>query len=1109
MTELIMKQKICFLLLLVCGVASCNQSKTNTLFQLDNNSGISFTNTIESSNENNVFKYRNFYNGGGVATGDLNNDGLPEVFFTANNGDNKLFLNKSNFQFEDITVKAGLNNKGRWSTGIVFADINADGWLDIYVCNAGNMMQPALRKNQLYINNKNLTFTEQAANYGLDNDGYTTHASFFDYDLDGDLDCFMVNNSPMPVNTFNYANMRDLPANEWDVKDFLKGGGDHFYKNENGKFIEVTKQVGLHGSLISLGLGVTVGDVNGDHYPDVYVSNDFFERDYLYINQQNGTFKDEFEQQVQHGSLSSMGADMNDINNDGYPDIFTTDMLPDDDYRLKANSSFDSYEAFQQKINLGFYNQFTQNSLQVNNRNGKFLETAFFSGVAASDWSWGALMFDADNDGLTDIYVCNGIYHDVTDQDFIDFFADEVMQQMVLRGKKEEVNNIIKRMPSNPIPNNMFHNKGNLRFENKAMDWGLAQPSFSNGAVYVDLDKDGDLDLLVNNVNEKAFVYRNTAREKNQNNYIAIQLKAKAPNTFAVGSSIKIYQGTQIISREVIPARGFQSSVDYVQTIGLGKGIADSVVITWPNRTTTTLLQPTINKQHIIEQDANNKLPAQVISRNTALFVQQDSSFEKHKEDNYVDFFTERNIPFMLSKQGPKAAVADVNKDGLDDIFIGGTRQQPSQLYLQTIKGFIKKEIPDFTTYSFNDITAAVFFDYDNDGDMDLFAGGGGNFAAAETGGMQNFLYMNDGKGMFTLQRGALPPTLTNCGTVSLLDYNNDGFTDLFTGSRSIPQSYGQTPASFLLKNKGNGTFEDVTATVAPTFLTLGMITGSVVTDINKDGKKELIVTGDWMNTHVFSIGNGKIEELKTTGLENYSGWWQTVTAADVDKDGDDDLILGNIGENFYLQAGNTQPSYLYVYDFDQNGNKEKLLSRTFEQKEVPVFMRREMADQIPSIKKQNLKHQEYAKKTVQQLFDKTLSSAQKLMVNYTSSCIAYNDGKGVFTVKRLPDEVQLSSANAIHVTDINKDGYPDLLMAGNFFDLLPQLCRLDASFGHVLINDTKGNYSVMPAASTGIYVPGQIRDIVSFNFKGQSNFLFLVNNEQPVWYQFSNSNKN
>lgn len=1085
---------------------SCRQKKQDTLFSLVENSNISFKNTLTETKEFNVFKYRNFYNGGGVATGDLNNDGLPEVFFTANQGSNKLYLNKGNLQFEDISERAGFVNKKQWSTGVVFVDINADGWLDIYVCNAGNMMEKPLRKNQLYINNHNLTFTERAAEFGLDNDGYSTHASFFDYDLDGDLDCFLVNNSPIPVNSLTYANMRQVPDAEAPFAEFLKGGGDHLYRNDNGKFKEVSKEAGIYGSIISFGLGVTVGDINQDGYPDVYVSNDFFEKDYLYINQKNGTFKDEIEQRTQHISFSSMGADLQDINNDGRPDIFTTDMLPGDDYRLKTNTSFEGYDVYKLKQNQGFYNQFTQNSLLVNNGEGKFLETAFYSGVAASDWSWSALMFDADNDGFSDIFVCNGIYRDVTDQDFIDFFANDVVNQMALTGKKEEVETVIGRMPSVPIPNKAFRNKGNLRFEDKGMNWGFDKPTFSNGASYADLDNDGDLDLVINNVNQQALVYKNNSREQNKTGFISVTLQYQIPNTFGVGSIIKLYKGKEIITRELVPSKGFQSSIEYKQTMGVGNTQPDSMQIIWPNRSTTTVIKPTINQIHKIIYTTASAKPAAVPEGGPVTipyFETVQAPFEKHKEDDYVDFYTERNIPFMLSRQGPKSAVADVNKDGLEDIYIGGALQQPGQLYIQTTAGFRKKEIPDFKKYAFNDVTAAFFFDADQDGDPDLFTGGGGNFTAASSEAYQNHIFLNDGKGNFTLKIGVLPVSHTNCGTAIPLDYDSDGRMDIFIGSRSEPQNYGVSPSSFLYHNEGNGVFREVNETAATMLNTLGMVTSAAWADINGDKKNELIVSGEWMYPHVYGF-NGKQWIEQKTGLENLYGWWQQLAVADLDNDGDQDLVLGNLGENFYLKANEQQPVKVWIDDFDQNGTLDKVFSHTVDGKDVPVFMKKEITDQIPALKKRNLKHQDFAGKTIQELFKDGLKKATVLKVNYTASVAAINNGKGQFNIQPLPVEAQLSSINAIAVTDVNKDGNTDLIAAGNFFDLLPQFGRIDASFGRVLLNNGKGFFSVTAPSKSGISLKGQIRDIAAIQYQQQKGFVFLQNDDYPVFFRLN-----
>jgi hypothetical protein len=1069
-----------------------------TLFSVVDNSQVTFTNTLAETRNDNVFTYRNFYNGGGVASGDLNNDGLPELFFTANQSSNKLFVNKGHLQFEDITEKAGFSYHGEWSTGVVFVDINADGWLDIYVCNAGNMTKKELRRNQLFINNRNLTFSEEAAKYGLDNDGYSTQASFFDYDLDGDLDCFLVNNSPIPVNTLNYANMRSIPDAEAPFADFLKGGGDHLYRNDGGKFVDVSREAGIYGSIISFGLGVTVGDVNDDGYPDVYVSNDFFEKDYLYMNQRNGTFKDEIEDRTQHISFSSMGADMQDINNDGRQDIFTTDMLPGDDYRLKTNSSFEGYEIMRLKQNQGFFNQYTQNSLQVNNGQGKFLETGFYSGVAASDWSWGALMFDADNDGLSDIFVCNGIYRDVTDQDFIEFFANEVVGQMALSGKKEEVEKVIDQMPSVPLKNKFFRNEGALRFSDAGDQWGLDQETFSNGATYADLDNDGDLDLVINNVNQPAVVYRNNSRDQQKSNYLGLTLTYPSPNRFAVGAKVKVFCGDQIIVRELIPSRGFQSSVDYKIIVGTGDLAVDSLQVVWPNRSVTIMVKPELNKTLAIDFDkVVHTVRADAGTPQLFSFAAVNLPVDTLKEDDHVDFYAERNMPFMLSKQGPKAAVGDVNGDGLEDVFIGSPVQQDRHLLLQTSKGaFIEKEVPDFKKIRFHDVTAAFFFDADQDGDLDLFTGGGGNVEAATSEVYQNHIYLNNGKGDFAIKPGNLPISYTNCGAAIPLDYNDDGKMDIFVGGRSVPQQYGINPQSFLYENKGNAVFEDVTSRVAPSLSQLGMITGADWKDVNGDQRKELIVVGEWMHPLVFETKGFK--EIKT-GLEELYGWWQTLSMHDVDGDGDQDLLLGNLGENFYLKAATDRPVKLWIKDFDKNGAVEKVFSHHISGRDVPVFLKKDLTEQIPSLKKLNLKHKDFATRSIQELFKDQMQQVKVLQVNYTSSCIAYNNGKGMFTIKAFPIDIQLSSVNAFHVADLTGDGKDDLVVGGNFFDLLPQFCRIDASYMNILKGDGKGGYDVIPAQRTGLSLNGQVRDILKVKIGKQDAMLILQNDSKPL----------
>ena len=1081
-----------FILIVFC--VSCQNKREfkpeDTLFQLmpSAQTGITFNNKVKDDGEYNDFNYRNFYNGGGVAIGDLNNDGKPDIFFTSNQGDCKLYINKGNWKFEDVTAKSGLNRYHRWHTGVTMVDINGDGWLDIYICNSGGMGN-ADRANELYINQKDGTFKEEAAKYGLADKGLGTQAIFFDYDHDGDLDCFVLNNSYRPIGSFGYN--RELR----NIRDTLNG--DRLYRNDNGKFVDVSAQAGIYGSEIGFGLGVAAGDMFNTGWDDMYISNDFFEHDYLYKNEYNGTFKEISDDALGHMSLSSMGSDMADINNDGFLDIFTTDMLPEDDYRLKTTTKFDEFDVYNAKLIGDFHHQFTKNCLQLNNSDGTFSEIADLAGINATDWSWGALIFDFNNDGWKDIFVSNGISRDLTNQDFLSYFgSDEALNEIKHCGFKAKI--FLDKMPKTPISSYGFVNQKNLQFKNQTLELGLSKPGFSNGAAYGDLDGDGDLDLVVNNENGEAYIYRNMTSERMHAHYLKVNLKGKGMNTFGIGAKVTIYTNGMQQLLEQQPTRGFESSSEPVLNFGTGNyKKVDSLRVIWPDMKMQVLRNISANATITLKQtDAiltfiPNLVKVKPYYNNvTATNIKGDIY---HKENDYKDFDVQRLIPKMLSTEGPKLAVADVDGDGLEDFFMGGATGDTAKLFIQQPTGtFIQKKQFAFEQDKNSEDIGALFFDARHTGKMDLVIVSGGNLEKEGSLDLLARMYENDGKGNFTRKFNGWPLVSINASCVRL--NNNNG--DLFIGGRCVPGSYGVIPSSRLLRNDGHGNFTDITAAVAPELLKLGMVTDAQWADIDGTGKNSLIVVGDWMPVTILKYVDGKLK--KTSEIANSSGWWNCLTVADLNGDGKLDLIAGNNGLNSKIKADVDHPAKLYVSDFYNNGQVECIpVYYKTDGKAYPFNLHDDIIKQMPYLKKKFLRYDAYAGKSIEEIFTpEELDKASVLTVNQTQTCVFYNNGKGGFNIQPLPIRAQFSPVYSILVTDINNDGIKDLFLGGNFYGLKPEVGRYDSSYGVTLLGNSKHWFDYLPPANSGLFIKGEVRDISQIGTKNGKQIIVARNND-------------
>lgn len=1095
-------------LLFVLLIQACQENQDQSLvFELLDSSvtGVDFANVLEYNENLNAYTYRNFYNGAGVAVGDVNNDGLQDLYFAGNLVDNRLYLNQGNLQFKDVTAEAGVAALDVWSTGVSMADVNGDGWLDIYVCKSGPPGGDN-RRNSLYINNGDLTFTDRAEEYGVADLGLSNHAAFMDYDKDGDLDFYLLNNSTRSVGIY------DLRVGQRDIPDPY--GGNKLYRNDGGRFTDVTTEAGIYSSAIGYGLGVTVADVNVDGWPDIFVSNDFFERDYLYINQKDGTFSEQLEKAVTEISMGSMGADIADLNADGYPEIYVTEMLPATFDRIKTKTVFEDWDKYQSNVKSGYYHQFTRNTLQLNQghipgEEGEvfFSEISRQTGLHATDWSWGALIFDYDNDGRKDLFVANGIFKDLTDHDYMNFYANDV--QAFEKNKKDStvVTSMMDAIPSVALANYLFQNQGDFAFRNVAGTAGLEKPSFSNGAAYSDLDNDGDLDLVVNNINDAAFIYRNRTVEDTPNQSLIIELSGDDENPFAFGTKVTVYSQGQAQTMEHNPVKGYMSSMDYRMHFGLGAaGTADSIDLTWPDETFSRIQTPgatgfmTIDKSQLATHVSVEEVAKESLYKARPLL-----SDYSHQENAFSDFDRDRLIFQMASNEGPASAVADVNGDGRDDLFLGAAKGQVAQIFIQEPDGtFSQGNNEVFEQDKLSEDVDAQFADLDGDGDQDLVVASGGTEYGQGDFNLKDRIYLNDGTGVFVkLPSTDFLPEASSSGFIEVLDYDADGDLDIVSGTRVIPFNYGVAGDINLFQNLGNARFKNVSAEF-PQFKSLGMLTDAQAADFDGDGDEDLLVVGEWAPIRLFVNSGGKFEEqTQEAGFANTQGLWKSIAVDDLNRDGLPDFVVGNMGLNSRLRASTDKPLTLHINDFDRNGSVEQITCMYEGDRSYPIVMLQDLVKQLPVLRKKFLKHNDYKDKTLTDIFsEEQLSNMLTLEVQDLESVVFLNQGNGRFRRLPLPAEAQISQVYAISSTDIDGDGIADLVLGGNQTRMKPELGINNASFGLTLKGLGDGTFVPLKAGESGIYVPGETREIVELRVNDADLLAFIRNNDGLVVFE-------